>query len=325
MAILTFGDLRSEILGWLDESTATSSDSSYLNVEAALKQAHMQRLMSDNWKFMIYAATQTLTLTSSQTYSLHQEFLRPYWFRNTTQRAWLIEIPSRNIAPDGIDPINDTDTSRFQLVGRSPIQAQPTSSSVITLTSTSASDTQVTKAITIVGDTTDGVASVTMTPNGTTPVVGTTAFTHIISVSKAAAWAGTMTLTSNGGAVTNLKLFADEFGRSYQQLSLLYLPNSGESISYRFYRKPRDFGATDGDTPDIPPPFERILVYDALLMMGAYDNRLDGGRINLWTGLRDDLDRDMRTTFMEGQSLEAEPRLIRDRSEMITRNIRIGV
>lgn len=322
---LTFGQLRAEALGWLDESSATVADQSYANVDAALKESHTRRLVEDNWKFMLYPKTHTLTtVANQQTYSLHQEFLRPYWFRNTTSRVWLIETPSRNIAPDGIDSFNDRDTLRFQLAGRSQVYAQPSSASVVTMVSSSASDTTAAKAITVRGDTTDGVRSESLTPNGTTPVVGTVSFTHILSISKAAAWVGTATLTSNAAAVTVLKLFATEYGRSYQQLELLYLPTAGETISYRFYRKPSDFGATDGDVPDLPPPFERLVLYDALLMMAAYDNRLEGGRMNLWFSLRDDLDREMRTVFQEGQSIEAEPRFIRDRLEPTVHNMRMG-
>lgn len=312
---MTFGDLRSEVLQWLDEAGAATTDSSYLNVEAALKEAHIVRLTQDNWKFMLWPRFETFsTVANQQIYSLHQEFLRPYAFRNTTRKTWLSETPSRNIEPDGIDYNQDTDTDRFALWGRSPVQNQPSSASVLTIVSSSASDASAAKAITVYGDTADGVTTESITPTGLTPVAGTTSFTQILGVTKGAEWVGTMTMTSNSGAVTNLKLFPTEYGRSYQQIQLLYLPTGDETIQYRFYRRPKDLTASNSLT-DIPSPFERILVFDALLLMGAYDNRLDGGRRGLWSEMRDELDHQMRQTFMEGQSLGAEGRFIRLRDD----------
>jgi hypothetical protein len=312
--MLTFADLRREVLSWLDESNVSVTSSTYTNVENAIKQAHTIRLTEDNWKFMLWPRFETFSTSGgTRVYSLHQEYLRPYIFRNTTRHVWLVETPSRNIEPSGIDYNQDEDTDRFMLAGRSHVQAQPTSASVVTIVSSSASDTGASKAIVITGDTTDGMTSESITPTGTTPVAGTTSFTQILSVTKSAEWAGTLTMTSNSGAVTNLKLFAAEYGRSYPQIELLYLPSGSETIQYRFYRKPRDL-SRDNDLTDIPPPFERVLVFDALLLMGAYDNRLDGGRMALWSRMREDLDFQLRQSQLEGQSLGAEGRFIMERN-----------
>lgn len=311
--MMTLNDIRTEILAWLDESSASSTSATYINVTNAIKQAHTLRLTEDNWKFMLWPRAESfVTVANQQVYSLHQEYLRPYTFINTSQQKWMVEVPSRNIEPSGLDFYTDTDTNQFCLWGRSNVLAQPSSASVVTISSSSASDTTAAKAIVVTGDTTDGVQSDTITPNGTTPVAGTVSFTQILGVTKSADWVGTMTMTSNSAAVTNLKLFATEYGRSYPQIFLLSLPNAGETISYRFYRKPKEL-VNSNDTLDIPPPFERILVYDSLLLMGAYDNRLDGGRMSLWSQMREDLDLQMRQTQMEGQSLGAQGKYIIDR------------
>ena len=311
---LTLGDLRTEVLSWLDESTASTTGATYVNVTNALKQAHTIRLTEDQWKFMLWPSVQSITTAAStQLYSLHQEFLRPYWVRNTTQKVWMQEVPSRNMEPLGLDFANDTDTHQFALWGRSQVQNQPTSASVVTIVSSSASDTTAAKAITIYGDTANGITTESITPNGLTGVAGTTSFTQILGVTKAAAWTGTATLTSNSAAVTNLKLFPTEYGRSYQQLQLLSLPTANETIQYRFYRKPRELSAAN-DMTDIPPPFERVLVYDALLLMAAYDNRLDGGRQGLWRAYQAELDMQLRQSQLEGQTLGAQARYIMERS-----------
>lgn len=307
---MTLGDLRTELLGWLDEQNAATASTTYVNITAALKQAHTLRMTEDQWKFMLWPSEVSITtVANQQVYSLHQAFLRPYTMRNATRHTWMTETPSRNLASDSIDVDRDVNTDRYTLWGRSPIATQPTSASVVTIVSTSASDNSASQAITITGDTTGGVTTESITPNGTTPAAGTTSFTNILEVTKAAAWTGTMTMSTNSAAVTNLTLFPTEYGRSYPQLQLLYLPTTGETIKYRFYRTPRDLSSAN-DITNVPPPFERILVYDALLLMGAYDKRLDGGRMGLWMKWRDDLDIQMRQTYIEGQSLGAEPRLI---------------
>lgn len=307
---LTLDNLRTEVLQYLDEASAATTSSTYVNITAALKQAHVQRLTEDAWKFMLWPSEVSLTMVANQqVYSLHSEFLRPYTMRNTTRRTWMIETPSRNLPSDAIDVDQDVNTDRFTLWGRSAVSAQPSSASVITISSSSASDTTAAKAITIMGDTATGVTTESITPNGVTPVAGTTSFTNILEVTKGAAWVGTLTMTSNSAAVTNLNLFPTEYGRSYPTLQLLYLPTVGEIVKYRFYRKPKEL-SSNNDITNIPPPFERVLMWDALLLMGAYDNRLDGGRMPLWTKYRDDLDIQMRQTYLEGQTLGAEPRLI---------------
>lgn len=311
---LTFGQLRTEVLGWLDEASASSTTATYINVENALKQAHTLRLTEENWKFMLWPRYETFsTVAGQRIYSLHQEYLRPYIFRNTTRNVPLTETPARNINPLGVDYNQDVDSDRFSLWGRSPFLAQPSSASVVTIVSSSASDTTAAKAITVLGDTTDGMRTDVITPNGTSSVAGTVSFTQLLGVSKGAAWAGTLTCTSNSAAVTNLKLFSTEYGRSYPQIEMLSLPSAGETIQYRFFRKPRDLSA-DNDITDIPAPFERVLVFDALLLMGAYDNRLDGGRLSLWSKMREDLDLQLRQSQLEGQTLGAEPKLILERA-----------
>lgn len=47
-------------------------------------------------------------------------------------------------------------------------------------------------------------------------------------------------------------------------------------------------------------------------MLAAYDNQTDGGRISIWRQSQQQLDQQMRQSFLEGQSLQARVRYIRD-------------
>lgn len=310
--IMTLSDIRAEVLQWLDESEATSTDAVWTTTTNAIKQAQVIRLTEDKWPFMLWDRQETITLVAAQrAYSLHQLFSRPLYIRNQTRKTWMTEMPGRNIEPSGVEPSGDTNTDRYTIWGRSPVKSQPSSASVIKIVSTSDLDTSSSKAIAVRGDTTDGVTTDIIIPTGTVMAVGVVPFTKILEVNKGASWTGTMTMTSNSGAVTNLTLFPNEFARSYPQLNLLYQPTAGEVLEYQFYRQPNVL-THEGSVSSVPPPFERILVFDALLLMAAYDNRLDGGRAALWREMRDQLDFALRQAMMEGSSLGAEPRFIRD-------------
>jgi hypothetical protein len=273
----TLKTLRDQVLYWLDE--ANDSGSTKKNVDYALNQAHQQRCLQFPWKFMLLGPV-TLTLVPNQrVYSLHQEFDKPLYFRNTLTGEYLREVPIRSLGPSGLDWNSDKEGDTYTLWGRSPVENQPSAASVLTIVSTG-SDAGSTKAIIVRGETADGVTTETINPNGTTPVAGLVQFTRILQVTKISVWSGTLTMTSNAGSVTNLKLFPAELGRSYQQLQLLWIPQRADTIEYRFYRKPSPL-TNDNDIPDIPHPHTQILVWDALKLLLGYDAQLDSARMRL--------------------------------------------
>lgn len=303
-------DLRDEFLSYLDEAGDTGTTKT--NANYWLNQAHFQRCTSRDWPFMLWDQNETVTLVANQRfYPLHQEFFRPLYLFNRETKSFFQEVPTRQLTSTGA--LWNTDTGRsnyFRFSGRTGIQYQPTSASVVTIVSTSASDNTSTYNIIVRGMTTSGVTTETITPSGLTPVAGTTSFTKLLNVTKAAAWNGTMTMTSNSAAVTNLKLFASEYGRSYQQIELLSLPPSADVIEYQFYRLPSPL-TNDYDVPDIPPPFQNILVFDALMLLAGYNTDIRGTAMNVWSGQRTQLEDALEHAYAEGQTLDALPRFVR--------------
>jgi hypothetical protein len=144
---------------------------------------------------------------------------------------------------------------------------------------------------------------------GTTPVLTTKSFSLVLGVTKSRVFNGTLTVTSNSGAVTVLTLEDDEMGRAYQQIYLLQNPTSADLLEYRFFRHPLPL-INDYDVPEIPYPHSDILVYEALTDMAGY---LSGSsNINLWRERRDEALLALQQAYLEGQSLEAQPRYVRD-------------
>ncbi len=296
----TYSDLRAEVLAHLDESGDTGTTLTLVN--NALTQAHEQRCMQYPWSFMLWPVAETLSTVVDQTaYSLHQEMGRLLYLRNRTTRRYMTEIPLRTLQATGADWVNDTGTSDgFYLSGYAPVLLQPAAASTVNIVSSSTGDTTAAKAITVRGMTTNGVTTESLTPNGTTTVTGTTSFARILNVTKAASWTGNCTLKA--GTDTLVVLFPSELGRSYPQVFITRRPSAVETLEYRFYRRPSPFSA-DNDMPDIPPPFERILVWDALIVLAAYQPEVDGKAVGIWKRLQDDAELGMWSAFQEGQSI----------------------
>lgn len=306
MAILTYADLQNRVLRSLDEAGDTGTTIAI--AKDYLQVAHSQRVASRTWNFMLWPDVATFTtLANTRYYSLHQEFGRMLWMRNRGTKDYLREAPFRQLEALGVDWLNDTGRAdRFALTTRMPVQAQPTASSTVSIVSTSASDT--TPTVIVRGMTANGVTTETLTANGISTVTSTNSFTTILQATKTGTWVGRVTLSA--GSTTLLTLFPTENGRSYQQLELLRIPTAGDVVEYRFARQPSIL-SNDNDLPDIPPPFQELVVYDALLLMAGYNTELKPAAAQVWAAQRDRLLEGLEQSQLEGQSIGSEVRYVR--------------
>lgn len=111
----TLKSLRDQVLNWLDEAGDTGTTKT--NVDNAINIAHQQRCAADRWSFMEWQQPITFSLNSGQQYySLHQQFGRPKYFWNQTQKIFLTEVPPRT-QPEHVDWNTDTTGAGFQLQG----------------------------------------------------------------------------------------------------------------------------------------------------------------------------------------------------------------
>lgn len=294
--IQTFKQLQDKTLAWLDEAGDTGTTQTL--VKFALQKSHTKRLAQERWPFMLYPP-QTLNCVPNQLlYPLHSEYLRPMYFRNLTVLDYMTQYDEATLVSSGADWNNDSgDALRFVLHTRSEVANQPLVASVVTVTSSVPATDNGAASVLITGDTATGVRSETITANSS----GVIPFTFILKVTKSNVWAGTMTLA--GGATTLLTLFASEYGRSYQQIKLLANPSGPQLVEYQFYRQPSTL-VEDNDRPDIPTPFEDLLVYDTLLSFAAY-NQYDVATVALWKAERDELLLALQQTYSDAKALES--------------------
>lgn len=283
--IRTFKQLRDEVLRFLDQAGETGT--SKLVIDDTLRGVHTARLTERKWAFMLWDEPQTLTTVVGQRrYGLHQEFFRPLYFWNAATKNYVTQHVESNLQLSPYATATDYDrdggavtdwttmvgtASRFKFAGLWPVQNQPTSASVLSVAGESG------KTVVVKGVATSGIVSETITVG--TP--STNSFSKILAVSKGDGWTQTLTLTSNSGAVTNLVLTSTEMSRQYRVMELLSTPTAAEAITYQFYRKPSAL-LLDNDIPDIPGEFSRVLVFDALLQVAAYNKTLDRAAIGLW-------------------------------------------
>lgn len=309
-AIYTFKNLQDQVLQSLDEVGDTSTTLDL--VKSYLNQAHQARCAQDSWTFMRWDRPETLTTVSGQRfYSLNPEFWKPIYFFNRSSNRYMVEVTERSLAATGSNWNTDTGRSPyFRFAGYSPVSAQPSTASTISIVSSSASDNSSGKAITFEINTANGVTTESITPNGTSPVSSTNTVERILGVTKASTWTGTLTV-KDAANNTLLTLFPTEMGRSHAQFELLATPDSADVIEYRFVRKPKLL-VNDNDIPNIPAPHSQILVWDTLILFGGYNTDISPQALATWVGLETSMETDMRNRYLEGASLEAEPRYIRD-------------
>ena len=317
----TYDQIRDEVQSWLDEASNTSTTKT--NVGYAINLAHEQRCTESNWTFMEWPQPETFNLVSgTRYYNLHPEVDRMIYVFNRTSKSYLIETPQRQLEPTGVRWNTDTSGQRYRFAAPSPVSAQPSSADTITVTSSSASDTGSSKAVLIRGVVSGVVLTESITPTGTSAATSTNSYSLILNLDLAAAWTGTATIATTGGT-TLATIPASVTNLQYPRIEMLWTPSTTDTIEYRFYRRPRRL-SNDGDVVEIPEPFSRILVWDSLLIFAAYDGDINSGRMSIWTGQRDKILHQMQQTYLEGQTVAAEPRYVRSLDDTDSYTIRVG-
>jgi len=309
--VVTFRSLQDQVLRFGDEAGTTGTKRDL--VKDILNQTHQQRCAQHAWPWLLSDVYSFNTVVGQREYMLHQEFGKAHSFYNRTRKVPLHEVPSRQLQtelPQYLETQNVAD--HFALWGKRAVKAQPSTASTLSIVSNNAADTGAAYQVVVKGEDAAGnVLAEVFTPSGTTPVVGGTAFAKILTVTKAQDWNGTLTVTSNAGAVTNITLLPWEMGKSYQRLYVLEEPTSSERIDYQFYEQPLLL-INDYDVPQLPFPHVNVLIWDSLLLLATYDSSVDPNDIAIWKDMQQKTETALYQTLTEGQSLGARSSRVRD-------------
>lgn len=299
--MLTFKNIQDEVLLYWD---APGDTGDFLTlVKNAINDAIAYRVNKQKWNFMLWEDTLTFsTADGTFGYALHPLVNQLHRIYNTTTSTPLVEVPTREYY-EGLSSKYD-----FHWVEPSPVLGQPSTTATVSIVSSSASDTEAAKAVTIrFLDGSDDIQEETITPTGVSTASTTASAKKILSVTKAGTWVGTMTLADNASN-TMLILLTSEYGKQYPQIRLLADPEATETVEYRFYRIPRVL-ADDNDIPDIPFPYSHIITWDALMVLSSYD---EAKIPKFWVLNQQKWETAMALRYLEGDTPGARARQVKN-------------
>lgn len=163
----------------------------------------------------------------------------------------------------------------YRMWGEDNIISQLKAASVLSIASSSTSDTSI--SITVFGVVSgypDYETIVTNGTNGTTAVAGSKSFTTIERVIKSASSVGRITVTGNTGNTTVAVLPVGNTTESirYKKVQLWPLPNTVFPMNVQYYKEPYLL-VNDGDAHDLGPNFD-----EALILLSSAKIRLDNNQ-----------------------------------------------
>jgi hypothetical protein len=306
----TFKQLQDSVLQWM----ADSNDTGLLRtlVSNAINEHHQQLLHEDRYDFMLWPRTETLSVVAgTSVYALHPQFDQPLYLYNPDSNEYLEEIPAKSLLESGADWQDGAPTKpdRFMFTGLSKVATQPSTASVVTVTTAGGTESA-TNSIVISGVTSSGdyVEETLSSTNAWSTLTSTNTFATILDVTKVgASWSRTITVTAN--SQTLLSLAAGDFGRQYRMLEIIGTPQANIDLLYRFYRKPRQL-VYDNDIPDLPETHDEILVLRAQLAMVGY-SRATPDEQGFWRARLTMLEQSLKMTYQQSRSLGGRPTFTR--------------
>jgi len=165
------------------------------------------------------------TVGGTEDYVLPQDFDSELTVIDITNKRNLMRLDMQQTVGTFQGQINDTGTTTHYAIIDRTVLAQPSSASTISVVSSSTSDTS--QKVFIRGFDTNGYEDYEeVTLNGTTPVASSGTYVRIKQISKSAVTVGTVTLTSNSGAVTNAVLSRPMLDYRIKIMRLIQIPAS---------------------------------------------------------------------------------------------------
>lgn len=215
------------------------------------------------------------TTAGTEDYVLPQDFLKEFTVMDKTNKRQLSRLDSQQQVDNFSWDLDGNGTTTHYMILDKTCNKQPTSASAIAVVSSSGSDT--TQTVYIKGLDSNGYEDYeTITLTGTTPANSTKSYTHILMVSKSAVTAGTVTLTSNSGAVTNAVMSRQMLDYRVKVMRLVQIPGGSYTIEVSYAQRENELNQ-DGDYPilDCYDALEAGATADALRYKRQYAKAAD--------------------------------------------------
>lgn len=201
----------------------------------------------------------------------HEEWGYPYQ---------LSYIPDQQFYGSGVDNTEESIPVGYRMWGEDMIISQPREASVVTIASSSSSDTSISVTVFgIVSGYPDFEVISTNSTNGTTSSSGSKSFSSIERVVKASSSVGRISCTTNSGGVTISVLPVGDTtaGILYRKVQLYPLPNGVYPINVQYYKDPYRL-VNDGDVHELGQDFDEAIILLATAKMKYENNQAEGDR-----------------------------------------------
>ncbi len=238
--------------------------------------------IDQNYGGTTISGTGTYSITAQEEYVLpiqvnnrmfmwHEDFGTPYLMNFVTDQEFYIFGPDRTVTA--------TPTT-YRMWGFDMALDQPTSASVVTISSTDTFDTS--KSITVFGTVSGFPDSETITTDpsdGTTAVPGLKSFTVIERVVKSASTTGRINATTNSANVTvaTIPTGKQSIGVNYSKIKLYPLPNNTFTMHLNYYKEVYDLVNT-GDVHELGGEFDEAIILLSTSKLDYETNKIEGDR-----------------------------------------------
>lgn len=226
-----FSDLYTEVGQNIRDTTTTSQTI----IKRYINEAYGEFLKRFNFDIFDYDYTIN-TVAGTKDYTLPSNFSKEKYVLDTTNSIYLNRTDLQEYTHDKPSLTSTQGNVNDYVIINSPVNSQPTSASTLSFSSSSSSDTAV--QVFVRGlDSNDVEVSENVTLTGTSPVVTSNSYNSIITVSKDVT-VGTVTATSNSGAVTVAVMGPDEKEYKRKVLRLFQTPTQTLVLSILYIIKP---------------------------------------------------------------------------------------
>lgn len=269
-------------INWI---TAGVQPGRYLTISGSNQRYTVQTITGENAFTTDYtydgttASSLTYTLYGQEYYNLPIQTGREaiLWHDKFGYKFRLNYLPEREFLSSGINGLISYTPTHYHMWDNLSIQNQVLAASVITVSSTSTSDTS--QSITVFGTVSGLPDFETIMLNGTTTVAGTKSFSEVERVTKNGTTIGAVTVTSNTANNTVVKIPGGYITDSvqYKRIKVFPLPDSVFPINVYFYKQPYRL-VGDNDIHELGQEFDEAIILFATAKLKLEAN-IDEGKV----------------------------------------------
>lgn len=226
------------------------------------------------------STTQTYEVLPRETYNQPIQTSRPaiIWHENFGFPFVLEYTPEIEFLRSTVDIATTGTPTNYRMWGENFIQQQPNSASVVTISSSSSSDTGVgIRVHGIVSGLPDSEKIMTNASDGTTAVAGTKSFSKIERITKDATTEGRITCTTNSAGVTVTTLPAGDTtaGTQIKKIQLWPLPDKVFPVHVFYYKEPWRL-VDDDDVHEMGQEFDELIILLSVAKIQFETNQREG-------------------------------------------------